>query len=63
MLRVGWGVDWVGSVVDFVGELLAAVSCDLAIIFCMSWLPFGSLSLDALFGGIVDSGLEVCLPW
>jgi hypothetical protein len=48
----------VGSAVDFVGELLAAVFCDLAIIFCMSWLPFGSVSLDALFGGIVDSGLE-----
>jgi hypothetical protein len=52
----------VGSIVDFVGELFAAASCDLAIIFCMSWLPFGSVSLDALFGGIVDSGLGACLP-
>jgi hypothetical protein len=25
----------------------------------MSWLPFGSVSLDALFGGIVDSGLAI----
>jgi len=47
----------VGSTVDFVCELFAAASWDLAIIFCMSWLPFGSLSLDDLFGGIVDSGL------
>ena len=46
-----------GSTVDFVGELFATVSCVLAIIFCMSWLPFGSLSLEDLFGGIVDSGL------
>jgi hypothetical protein len=59
VLRVDLGVDWVGVAVDIVGEFFIAVFCDLAIIFCMSWPPFGSVSLDALFGGIVDSCLEV----
>jgi hypothetical protein len=59
VLRVGLGVAWVGVVVGFVGEFFVAVFCDLSIIFCMSCPPFGSLSLDALFGGIVDSSLGV----
>ena len=59
LLRVDLGVAWFGVVVGFFGELFVAFFCDLDIIFCMSWPPFGSVSLEALFGGIVACCLEV----
>ena len=58
VLRVGLGVAWSGVVVGFFGELFMAFFCDLAIIFCMSWPPFGSVGLEVLFGGIVACCLE-----